>query len=87
MSAATLCTPLTASDAFSPCRSRLSPGPGALLYAEEEGAMNADLIARLNVEYPASRHSTAWAPDESGVPTRRVGWNVGDEETPASPIS
>jgi hypothetical protein len=45
--------------------------------------MNAKLLARLNEEYPASRHSTAWALDESGVPTRRVG-NIGDEETPAS---
>jgi hypothetical protein len=46
--------------------------------------MNANLLARLNEEYPASRHSTAWALDKSGVPTRRVGWNAGDEETPAS---
>jgi hypothetical protein len=46
--------------------------------------MNANLLARLNEEYPASPHSTAWALDESGVPTRRVGWNVGDEATPAS---
>jgi hypothetical protein len=46
---------------------------------------NADLLARLNVEYPAPRHSTAWKLDKSGVPTRCVGWNVGDEETPASP--
>jgi hypothetical protein len=47
-------------------------------------AMNANLLPRLNEEYPASRHSTAWALDESGVPTRRAGWNVGDEDTPAS---
>jgi hypothetical protein len=32
--------------------------------------MNANLLARLNEEYPASRHSTAC----------RVGWNIGDEE-------
>jgi hypothetical protein len=46
--------------------------------------MSANLLARLNDEYPASRRSTAWALDGSGVPTRRVGWNVGDEKTPAS---
>jgi hypothetical protein len=46
--------------------------------------MNANLLSRLNEEDPASRHSTAWALDEAGVPTRSVGWNVGDEETPAS---
>jgi hypothetical protein len=46
--------------------------------------VNDSLLARLNEEYPASRHSTAWALDETGVPTRRVGWNVGDEATPAS---
>jgi hypothetical protein len=43
--------------------------------------VSADLLARLNDEYPASRHNTAWVPDEFGVPTRRVGWNVGDEVT------
>ena len=47
--------------------------------------MNAKLLACLNVEFPASRHSTAWELDESGVPTRRVGWCVGDQETPAAP--
>jgi hypothetical protein len=43
--------------------------------------VNADLLARLNNEYPASCHNTAWVVDECGVPTRRVGWNVGDEAT------
>ncbi len=44
--------------------------------------MNPNLLARLNDEYPASRHNTAWVLDESGVPTRRVGGNIGDEATP-----
>jgi hypothetical protein len=44
-------------------------------------AVSADLLARLNDEYPASRHSTAWVLDESGVPTRRAGANIGDEVT------
>jgi hypothetical protein len=45
--------------------------------------MSANLLARLNDEYPASRHSTAWVLDEFGVPTRRVGWDIGNETTPA----
>jgi hypothetical protein len=44
-------------------------------------AVNAVLLARLNDEYPASRHTTAWVLDEFGVPTRRVGGKVGDEAT------
>jgi hypothetical protein len=48
--------------------------------------MRADLLIRLSTEYPASRHSTAWVLDECGVPTRRVGWNVGDEETLFNPV-
>jgi hypothetical protein len=47
--------------------------------------MHADLLTRLNIEYPASRHSTAWVLDACGVPTRRVGWDVGDEVTPITP--
>jgi hypothetical protein len=35
--------------------------------------MSANLLARLNEEYPASRFSTAWVLDEVGVPTRRAG--------------
>jgi hypothetical protein len=34
--------------------------------------MRADLLTRLNEQYPASRHSTAWVLDECGVPTRRT---------------
>jgi hypothetical protein len=46
-------------------------------------AMNPNLLARLNDEHPASRYTTAWVLDEFGVPTRRVGGNIGDEATPA----
>jgi hypothetical protein len=44
-------------------------------------AVNANLLASLNDEYPASRHTTAWVLDEFGVPTRRVGGNIGDDAT------
>jgi hypothetical protein len=44
-------------------------------------AVNANLLARLNDEYPASRHTTAWVLDEFGIPTRRVGGNIDDETT------
>jgi hypothetical protein len=43
--------------------------------------MNANLLARLNEEYPASQYSTAWTL-EFGVPTRRVG-NIENKATPA----
>jgi hypothetical protein len=44
-------------------------------------SVNADLLARLNDEYPASRHTTAWVLDEFGVLTRRVGAHIGDQAT------
>jgi hypothetical protein len=47
--------------------------------AQGKETVNANLLARLNDEYPASRHNTAWVFDEFGVPTRRVGGNIGDE--------
>jgi hypothetical protein len=43
--------------------------------------VNANLLARLNDEYRASRHTTAWVLDEFGIPTRRVGGNIDDETT------
>jgi hypothetical protein len=43
--------------------------------------VNAELLARLNDEFPPSRHNTARVLDESGVPTRRAGGNIGDEAT------
>jgi hypothetical protein len=46
-------------------------------------AMQPNLLARLNDEHPASRYTTAWVLDAFGVPTRRVGGNIGDEATPA----
>jgi hypothetical protein len=46
--------------------------------------MSANLLARLNEEYPASRFSTAWVLDEVGVPTRRAGGKIDNEATPAS---
>jgi hypothetical protein len=43
-------------------------------------AVKADILARLNDEYPASRHNTAWVLDEarSDPPRRREHWRRGD---------
>jgi hypothetical protein len=43
--------------------------------------MSANLLARLNEEYPVSQYSTAWTL-EFDVPTRRVG-KIKNEATPA----
>jgi hypothetical protein len=42
--------------------------------------VKADILARLNDEYPASRHNTAWVLDEarSDPPRRREHWRRGD---------